>query len=203
MFNLTTSRGPDTTDPRGIDWAARQAIAVVPFEIIDGLPVNPINPQLPAGRGELWHWGEAVAADAIVTVLDPATGRQWLLMVERDDDHGWAVPGGGLEPGDTPRQAAARELKEETGLELPETEFAMLDGRHMPDPREGRHAWMVGFPGLAVLLTDTPPEVFGADDARRAEWVPATSYAELNAAVNELGGEVFAAHRAMLRSMLD
>lgn len=36
-----------------------------------------------------------------------------------DFDSIWFTPGGGLEPGETTREAAARELKEETGLRLP------------------------------------------------------------------------------------
>src|SRR5690606_38861362 len=124
---------PDTTDPREIDWQTRQARAVVPFALdAEGLPVNPVEPNLPAGRGGLWHWGEAVAADAIVIAIDP-TGARWLLMVERDDDHGWAVPGGMLDPDETPQAAVARERAEETGLDLDAATFAMRTGRYVPD----------------------------------------------------------------------
>ncbi|MCD0442480.1 NUDIX hydrolase [Glycomyces sp. A-F 0318] len=203
MFNTTVTGGPDAADPREIDWPTRMGRAVIGFDLdASGLPLNPMEPYLPAGRGELWHWGEAVAADAIVRNTD-ADGFRELLMIERDDDHGYALPGGGLDEDETPLAAVVRELAEETGLALSPTAFRMDRARYVPDPRAGRHAWMVTVPGVAALHMATPPAVVGTDDARRALWLPAGSYAELEAAVRARGGKVFAAHQAMLHDLLE
>ena len=53
-----------------------------------------------------------------LTLVDP---RGWFLMQERDEHapvwpDTWCFPGGGIEPGETPREGAARELAEETGI---------------------------------------------------------------------------------------
>jgi 8-oxo-dGTP pyrophosphatase MutT (NUDIX family) len=40
-----------------------------------------------------------------------------VLLVEHGDTGHWVAPGGSIEPGETPADAAARELWEETGLE--------------------------------------------------------------------------------------
>ncbi|MCM0618838.1 NUDIX domain-containing protein [Nocardioides bruguierae] len=55
---------------------------------------------------------------ASVLLIDP---RGWLLLQERDehpriDPECWGLPGGHMEPGETPLEAAVRELEEETGL---------------------------------------------------------------------------------------
>jgi len=56
----------------------------------------------------------------IVFVFD-CEGR--ILLQKRADDHTWCVPGGSMELGETPEQAARREAFEETGLVLSELEF--------------------------------------------------------------------------------
>lgn len=199
-YNLTTSE-LDRRDPHTLNWTERRKNALIPFGLdADGLPLNPVEPRLPAGRGELWHWGEAVAADAIVFTLNQA-GERHLLIIERDDNHGFALPGGGLDRNEQPEDAVARELKEETGLVL-DVRFKMQQPRYVPDPRAGRHAWMVTVPGIAVLRTDTPPAVTGADDARRALWLRADRYRDLERAVRERRGSVFAAHQPMLKQIL-
>ena len=149
---------------------------------------QPARARPPRPDRNLWHWGEAVAADAIVTAIDP-TGA-WVLMVERADGHGWVD----VDPGETHEAAAVRELAEETGLHLSPLSFTSRPRRYVPDPRAGRGAWVVTVPSVATLFTDTLPAVDGRDDAARAEWLPADSYSALAAAV-AAGGRIFPTRR--------
>jgi mutator protein MutT len=64
-------------------------------------------------------------AAVAVTLLSDAEGRPCFVLTRRAEglrNHGgqWALPGGRLDPGETPLQAALRELQEEVGLELAE-----------------------------------------------------------------------------------
>lgn len=192
------------TDPTRIDWTARQAAAAIPFEVIDGRPVNPCaRTGIRYGRNELGHWGEALAADALVFVSNPGDVRH-ILMIERGDGHGWAIPGGHVDPGETAVQAAARELDEETGLVIPVDAFTATPARYVPDPRASDEAWMVTVLCVADLGTlGDPPHVAGDDDAARAAWIPADSYEGLvRYLADRYGGQVFPAHVAMLREAL-
>lgn len=193
--------GPEVLER--INWPARQARAAISYDVVDGLPINPVEPHLPPGLGDLWVWGEQQAADAIV--MATVNGQRHLLMVERRDGHGWATPGGKIDPHEKPAHAAVRELREETCLDLFGQSWTVLDVRYVPDPRAGRNAWMVTWPAVTNLGDVAElPAVEGADDARRAAWVKADTYSVLVASLRETyGGQVFTAHRDMLAELLN
>ena len=97
----------------------------------------------------------AVSESAAVFLVDD---RGWVLMQLRDDrpeinNPGcWAVPGGGLEPGESPEQAARREFWEETGCKLGSMSFLRSDVVSLPDGTLHRRNffWSV-YDGLQAL----------------------------------------------------
>jgi ADP-ribose pyrophosphatase len=197
----------ETVDPRSLDWRARQATARIPFPVEDGLPVNPVQPDLPEGQGELYHFGERACGDVAVFVT--VGGARWLLLGKRDDGHGWALPGGGLEGDEPDLIGALRELVEEAGVQVdladPRVTVTVDGARYVPDPRAGRNAWMVTTL-VVVDLGERPnfPAARAGDDLLRVAWFPARSVPLLEAAIGcvEAGGRLFRAHREMLTDLL-
>jgi ADP-ribose pyrophosphatase YjhB (NUDIX family) len=55
-------------------------------------------------------------AVAVSAFIQDEQGR--LLMIRRTDNNLYSIPGGQVEPGETLSQAAVREVKEETGIEV-------------------------------------------------------------------------------------
>jgi 8-oxo-dGTP diphosphatase len=94
-----------------------------------------------------------------VVILLP--GDRVVLIERKNEPHGWALPGGFVDEGETLEAAAAREAREETGLDvqLVEQFHAYSDPRR--DPR--RHTISTVFIGRAG------GEPKGADDALRAD----------------------------------
>lgn len=58
-----------------------------------------------------------------------------VLLVKPTYKHGWDVPGGYVEPGESPRAAAAREVQEELGIKARIDRLLVVDWA--PHPNEG------------------------------------------------------------------
>ncbi len=93
-----------------------------------------------------------------------------VLLIQRANEPfagGWALPGGFVMEYEPVRQAAARELVEETGLCVQELEWLGVYDTPGRDPR----GWTVSVVFLARLAEREA--VKGADDAREARWFDA------------------------------
>ena len=59
----------------------------------------------------------AIAVDTIIELVD-RPGRPIVLIERRNPPHGWAIPGGFVDIGETLEAAAVREAREETSLDV-------------------------------------------------------------------------------------
>ena len=110
-----------------------------------------------------------VAAYAVI--LD-ADGRQLLSHWNQGDGFsGWTLPGGGLEFGEHPAEAVAREVREETGYEVQVGDLLGIDSEVIPperliDPTGGPgQALRVVYRAIAVGGTLTRETDGSTDDA--------------------------------------
>lgn len=106
------------------------------------------------------HLEPVLAVGAVVTAEDR------LLLVRRGRPPGsglWSLPGGRVEPGETLEQAVAREVAEETGLDV---EVGDLVGFV---ERRGEGYWFLILDFVALVRGDGADPVPG-DDAAEAAW---------------------------------
>jgi len=111
----------------------------------------------------------ALTVDCVVFGLDDEDLKVLLIQRKNDPFAGrWALPGGFVDVGEAPEQAARRELQEETGLEKIYLEQLYTFGEPGRDPRE--HVVSVAHYALVNIGSH---RVRAADDARHAGWFPA------------------------------
>lgn len=108
----------------------------------------------------------AVTADCIVMTRD-----NQVLLIQRKNEPcrgQWAFPGGFMNIDETAEAAAVRELLEETGITLSETDIFQV-GAYTAVDRDPRER-VITIAYLAEI--DAPVPVKGSDDAARAQWFP-------------------------------
>jgi 8-oxo-dGTP diphosphatase len=102
----------------------------------------------------------ALTADSIVELLDQP-GRPIVLIERRHPPNGWALPGGFVEVGETLEQAAVREAKEETGLQVTLKTLLGVYSDPLRDPR--------GHTVTAVYVAEAYGVPRAGDDAGKAQ----------------------------------
>ncbi|RDI46200.1 NUDIX domain-containing protein [Nocardia mexicana] len=91
-----------------------------------------------------------------------------ILLVHKTYGNGWDIPGGYVEPGESPAEACRREVNEELGIDLPPQRLLVHDWA--PNPGEGDKILYVFHCGeLAARETEI---VLQADELDMWRWVP-------------------------------
>jgi bifunctional NMN adenylyltransferase/nudix hydrolase len=129
-------------------------------------------------------WSAAPYPVTFVTVDALVVHSGHVLLVRRRSEPGrglWALPGGFVNQDERLEAACIRELREETGLKLPEPVLrgSLKDQQVFDHPdrslrgRTITHAFLFSFP-VGEL-----PRVKGGDDADKARWVPLNAFARM------------------------
>lgn len=92
---------------------------------------------MPISRYLAWlrsYIGHAlVVMPSVGAVIHDEAGR--ILLAQNRDTGGYMLPGGAIDPGESPRQAVVREVREETGLDVePESIAAVIGPWHVRYP---------------------------------------------------------------------
>lgn len=124
------------------------------------------------GKGDFWHWGPNKTVDPIVIAEKSGA----VLVIRRADNGLMALPGGFRDLNDgvweMPHDAALREAREETGVELRGVSSWVQPEQTVRDHRETLNAW----PNTVPVDFIIPDEVYvkAGDDAEKgsALWLP-------------------------------
>jgi ADP-ribose pyrophosphatase len=141
-----------------------------------GRPLNPRGRCGIAGRGLLGKWGPNFAADPIITRINKKFGDIEMLAIQRRDNGQWAIPGGMVDKGEDVSRTLARELAEETGVELDMSGADPVYRGFVDDPRSTDHAWIestVKHLHLEGEVADKLDPEAGSD-ALTVRWLPIT-----------------------------
>lgn len=115
----------------------------------------------------------ALTVDCVI-IAHPQEQPAQLLLIKRQNDpfkDKWALPGGFVDENESLDHAAARELKEETSVDITSSQALLTQVGAFGDPGRDPRGWTVTA-AYAALVPTTDLGVKAADDAKEAQWFP-------------------------------
>lgn len=122
-----------------------------------------------------------------VVVVAMETTDGGLIVIQRTDNSGWALPGGFQEMGETWRQAAYREVNEELGYKLDINDLYVIDCETVDQGKKNL---------LFVLLTNPIP-------LNEIQWVLQKTEVKAMVAIYQPIESCFAAHTKWIKRYFD
>ncbi|OTF09399.1 NUDIX hydrolase [Halorubrum sp. SD612] len=147
-----------------------------PGGVASGAPRESQSIRLPEERIEaLREWAEAgTGLTAAARVRDP-DGR--IALVKTSWSDGWVLPGGAVEPDESPPTAAAREVREETGLDAAIDDPVVVFEQSYVGAESGAVAFEAEYVVYAARAAGRIPDAAGLgvspDEIRAARWFEA------------------------------
>ena len=116
-----------------------------------------------------------VVAAIIIRTLDDGTKK--VFSTQRgygEFKDGWEFPGGKVEPGETPQQALAREIKEELDTEISVGDYVDTIEYDYPNFHLSMKCYQCSvLSGKLTLLEHENAKWLAADELESVEWLPA------------------------------
>jgi ADP-ribose pyrophosphatase YjhB (NUDIX family) len=135
------------------------------YEALSGVPAAEVDARF---RRDV---GTPTAKVGTTAVVPDAEGR--ILLQRRMDDGRWGLPGGWLDPGETPVQGVAREVLEETGIVVEVERLAVVLPKLARLP-SGPHSMV----GLTYVCRATGGELRGDHESLEVAWRAADEVTE-------------------------
>jgi bifunctional NMN adenylyltransferase/nudix hydrolase len=139
--------------------------------------------------------------DAVKVIVYDADGR--MLVLRRGHTHPTLalhpdLPGGYVDPGESLVEAALREVREETGLKVPEPVLrgSIRSKETFDHPKRSLRGRTITMAYLFALTPGELPRVKGMDDAEKAQWIPLSDFFAMRS-------QMFEDHYDIITTMID